>query len=427
MRCADSPTQELNESTSHTAKPISWFCSCISISFTIYSVNRVAKPEQSLNFALFFFAYYGYVGIFSPYASLFFEERGLSAAQIGVLMSLLQVMRIFGPNVWGWVADHRSQRVAVLRVTSLAAVISFCGMFFGQTFAYFFAVMVIVNLFTSAQGPLSEALMLSAMRGDLTHYGRLRLWGSVGFIFSVMAAGQLLDWYSVELMPWLALIMLAMVSVVTLRMREEAPIVHRSDSPSVMSVLRKREVWSFFTSTFLMVAAHASLYVYYSLYLSQIGYSKTVIGLMWSLGVIAEIIFFFYQEPLFKRFGVKNLMFISLAIGVIRFLMIAFGAQSLVLLLIAQVLHAATFGVHHSSSVATLQRWFSGPLQARGQALYISISYGLGGTLGGLLLSACWDTFGAQLVYVIAALMSGCGLVAAVLSYRWQIRDGEIK
>ena len=390
-------------------------------------MNRVAKPEQSLNFALFFFAYYGYVGIFSPYASLFFEERGLSAAQIGVLMSLLQVMRIFGPNVWGWVADHRSQRVAVLRVTSLAAVISFCGMFFGQTFAYFFAVMVIVNLFTSAQGPLSEALMLSAMRGDLTHYGRLRLWGSVGFIFSVMAAGQLLDWYSVELMPWLALIMLAMVSVVTLRMREEAPIVHRSDSPSVMSVLRKREVWSFFTSTFLMVAAHASLYVYYSLYLSQIGYSKTVIGLMWSLGVIAEIIFFFYQEPLFKRFGVKNLMFISLAIGVIRFLMIAFGAQSLVLLLIAQVLHAATFGVHHSSSVATLQRWFSGPLQARGQALFISISYGLGGTLGGLLLSACWDTFGAQLVYVIAALMSGCGLVAAVLSYRWQIHDGEIK
>jgi PPP family 3-phenylpropionic acid transporter len=83
--------------------------------------------------------------------------------------------------------------------------------------------------------------------------------------------------------------------------------------------------------------------------------------------------------------------------------------------------------VHHSSSVATLQRWFSGPLQARGQALFISISYGLGGTLGGLLLSACWDTFGAQLVYVIAALMSGFGLVAAVLSYRWQIRDGEIK
>ena len=120
-------------------------------------------------------------------------------------------------------------------------------------------------------------------------------------------------------------------------------------------------------------------------------------------------------------------MIASLAIGVLRFLMIGFGAQSLVLLLIAQVLHAATFGVHHSASVVTLQRWFSGALQARGQALFISISYGLGGSLGGLLLSACWDTFGAQLVYLIAAAMSLAGLAAALLSYHWQHLDEESK
>ncbi len=169
-----------------------------------------------------------------------------------------------------------------------------------------------------------------------------------------------------------------------------------------------------------MIAAHSSLYVYYSLYLSDMGYSKSVIGLMWSLGVIAEILFFFYQAPLFRRFGVRKLMLFSLGIAVIRFLMIGWGAQSLAILLVAQVLHAATFGVHHSASVATLQRWFAGPLQARGQALYISISYGLGGTVGGLLLSACWDTFGARWVYVLAAIMSLLGLIAAQLSYRWQ-------
>ncbi len=390
-------------------------------------VSSHSRPEQSLNFAMFFFAYYGYVGVFSPYASLFFSERGLTAGQIGVLMSLLQVMRIFGPNLWGWVADHRGQRVGVLRLTSFAAALSFCAMFYGQTFFYFFVVMVIVNLFTSAQGPLSEALMLSAMRGDLTHYGRLRLWGSVGFIVSVMVAGQLLDWYGVELMPWIALLLLAMVSGVTFLTREEAVSAHKSERGSVRALLRRREVLSFFASTFLMVAAHASLYVYYSLYLSQIGYSKTVIGLMWSLGVIAEIVFFYYQAPLFRRYGVKNLMLISLGVAVVRFLMIGWAAESLFFLLIAQVLHAATFGIHHSSTVATLQRWFSGPLQARGQALYISISYGLGGTVGGLLLSACWDTFGARSVYLGAAIFSLLGLVAAALSYRWQITDGETR
>ena len=388
-------------------------------------MSAASRPAQSLSFALFFFAYYGYVGVFSPYASLYFADRGLSATQIGILMSLMQVMRIFGPNVWGWVADQSNRRVLVLRLTSVAAALSFCGMFFGQTFVFFFALMVTVNLFTSAQGPISEALMLSSMRGDLTHYGRVRLWGSVGFIVSVTLSGYLLDWQGIELMPWIALLLLVMVTSVTFSMKEEQVAHPAHQSTSVRQLLARKSVLSFFASTFLMIAAHSSLYVYYSLYLSDIGYSKTVIGLMWSLGVIAEILFFFYQAPLFRRFGVRKLMLLSLAIAVVRFLMIGWGAESLWVLLLAQVLHAATFGVHHSASVATLQRWFAGPLQARGQALYISISYGLGGTLGGLLLSACWDTFGAQLVYLLAAVMSLLAFVAAKLSYQWQ--DDEVR
>ena len=383
-------------------------------------MSAATRPAQSLNFALFFFAYYGDVGVFSPYASLYFADRGLSATQIGILMSLMQVMRIFGPNVWGWVADQSRRRVLVLRLTSVAAALTFCGMFVGQSFMFFFALMVTVNLFTSAQGPISEALMLSSMRGDLTHYGRVRLWGSVGFIVLVTLSGYALDWQGIELMPWIALLMLVMVTSVTFSLHEEPATQHAQPSNSVRELLSRKSVLSFFASTFLMIAAHSSLYVYYSLYLSDMGYSKSVIGLMWSLGVIAEILFFFYQAPLFRRFGVRKLMLFSLAIAVIRFLMIGWGAQSLAILLVAQVLHAATFGVHHSASVATLQRWFAGPLQARGQALYISISYGLGGTVGGLLLSACWDTFGARWVYVLAAIMSFLGLIAAQLSYRWQ-------
>ena len=383
-------------------------------------MSAASRPAQSLNFALFFFAYYGYVGVFSPYASLYFADRGLSVTQIGILMSLMQVMRIFGPNVWGWVADQSRRRVLVLRLTSVAAALTFCGMFVGQSFMFFFALMVTVNLFTSAQGPISEALMLSSMRGDLTHYGRVRLWGSVGFIVLVTLSGYALDWQGIELMPWIALLMLVMVTSVTFSLHEEPATQHAQPSNSVRELLSRKSVLSFFASTFLMIAAHSSLYVYYSLYLSDMGYSKSVIGLMWSLGVIAEILFFFYQAPLFRRFGVRKLMLFSLAIAVIRFLMIGWGAQSLAVLLVAQVLHAATFGVHHSASVATLQRWFAGSLQARGQALYISISYGLGGTVGGLLLSACWDTFGARWVYVLAAIMSFLGLIAAQLSYRWQ-------
>lgn len=382
-------------------------------------------PRQSLYFASFFFAYYGYIGLLSPYASLYFADKGMSAAQIGVLMSLMQVMRIFGPNLWGWVADHYQQRVAVLRLTALAAAAAFCGMFFGQNFAQFFVVMVVINLFTSAQAPLSEALMLSEMHGDLTHYGKLRLWGSVGFILAVTLAGPVLDRFGIALMPWIALVLLIMVLAVSMRMFETPHTGIHRDTPSALSLLCQREVATFFGSTFLMIAAHASLYVFYSLYLARLGYSNTVIGLMWSLGVVVEIVFFFYQAPLFRRFGVRKLMIASLLIGVLRFMLIGFGAESLAILLVAQILHAATFGVHHSASIFTLQRWYSGALQARGQALFTSISYGLGGTLGGLVLSLIWDTFGPHAVYLAAAMFSLAGAGAAMLSYHWQLQRHE--
>ncbi|NEX61621.1 MFS transporter [Noviherbaspirillum sp. 17J57-3] len=390
-------------------------------------VQHPPWPRQSFSFALFFFAYYGYIGIFSPYASLYFANKGMTAAQIGILMSLMQVMRIFGPNLWGWVADRHQQRVTVLRLTAAAATACFCGMFFGATFAWFFAVMIAVNLFTSAQGPLSEALMLSEMRGDLTHYGRLRLWGSVGFIVTATFGGPVLDRLGVNSLPWMTLALLALVLVAALRMEETVhPATHQA-APSVFALLRRREVIAFFCSTFLMIAAHASLYVFYSLYLARIGYSNTLIGFMWSLGVIVEIVFFYYQAPLFRRFGVRRLMLASLLIAVARFLLIGFGAESLLLLLIAQVMHAATFGVHHSASVVTLQRWFAGPLQASGQALYTSISYGLGGTLGGLILGVFWETFGPQTVYLLAAAFSLAGAGAATLSYRWLLNNKEKK
>ncbi|MGZ3241655.1 MAG: MFS transporter, partial [Burkholderiaceae bacterium] len=177
-------------------------------------------PKQSFNFSLFFFAYYGYIGAFTPYASLFFADKGMDAPQIAVLMSLMQIMRIFGPNLWGWVADHTQKRVTVLRVTALSALAMFLGMFVSQTFAQFFILMILINAFTSAQGPISEALMLSEMRGDLTHYGRLRLWGSVGFIVSVTVAGELLDWRGIRFMPWVATTLLAMVLVASIKIKE---------------------------------------------------------------------------------------------------------------------------------------------------------------------------------------------------------------
>jgi PPP family 3-phenylpropionic acid transporter len=372
-------------------------------------------------FALFLFVYYAFMGTLTTYAPLYFAARGVSAAEVGVLMSLVQVMRIVGPTLWGWVADHASRRVLVLRMTALGALAAFSGIAFGRTFAHFFAAMVCLNLFTSAQGPLTEALMLAEMRGDTSRYGRVRLWGSLGFIAAVMAAGAALDRLGVGALPWLAGGVLLLVLVQSLRIREAAP-VHGAHAapPALLAVLRQPAVIAFFVQAALMVGAHTALYSFYSLYLARAGYGKTLIGAMWSLGVLAEVVFFYFQAGVLRRIGVRTAMMASFAVAVLRFAAIGLGSGWLAVLVLAQLLHAATFAAHHCASITAMQRWFGGALQARGQALFMSIAYGIGGTCGGLFMSWCWERFGAGSVYGAAVALSALGAGAAALFWRWE-------
>ena len=122
-----------------------------------------------------------------------------------------------------------------------------------------------------------------------------------------------------------------------------------------------------------MIFAHAALYVFYSLYLDHLGYSKAVIGIFWMLGVLAEVIFFYYQKHFFARFTSRQLLLAAYLVAALRFALIAYWPVFWVLLF-AQLMHAVTFGVHHSASIKMLQIWFHGPLQARGQALDSTVS-----------------------------------------------------
>ena len=381
-----------------------------------------AMPKQTASYGTFLFTYYAYAGSFATFAALFFAERGMTVPQIGVLVSLIQVMRIFGPNVWGWVADHTQQRARVLRLTAIAALLAFGGMFFAHTFVQFFIVMVLINLFTSAQSPLSEALMLSEMRGDLSNYGKVRLWGSIGFIVAVTAGGYVLEWFGVGALLWFCVVLLLTVLGASLRIRDVPHPDTPHDTPRLWQVLRKPEVASFFLSAALMCGAHMALYAFYSLYLERAGYSKPVIGAMWALGVVAEVVFFYFQARVFARFGARRVMMFAFGAALLRFVITGAGPGLLWVLVLAQLLHAATFAAHHSSCVVTMQRWFAGPLQASGQALYMSISYGIGGTFGGLFMTFCWDSIGPGEMYYAAAGMSVAAAAAAWISFRLQAR-----
>jgi len=377
-------------------------------------------------FGSFFFLYFAYVGLVSPYASLFFVDQGFNVIQISVLMSMLQITRIIGPFSWGWLSDYLSNRIGIIRFCACLASITFLAIFYLHSYIAFFVWMFILHTIFSSLMPLGESATVHALFKDNSfdkRYGRLRLWGSLGFIAMVLFAGELFQRKSIALYPIVGAAVLLLLAIVTFRLHEPKVQRHKMVKGELLSVLLNPDVRWFLLSGFFMIFAHAALYVFYSLYLSKLGYNKFQIGLFWALGVSAEVIFFYFQSKVLSRLQPEIVLQASFGVGVLRFILIAFFPLTWVLIL-AQVMHAGTFAAHHSAATKLLQRWFTGPLQARGQALMATVSYGLGGTLGGLCSGWIWDLAQPRDVFVMAAF--ACGLAGmAIQKLRPQTLDQQ--
>jgi len=366
-------------------------------------------------FGSFFFLYFAYVGLVSPYASLFFLDRGFTVIEIAILMSMLQITRIVGPFSWGWLSDYLSNRIGIIRFCACFAAIVFTAIYFLNSYIGFFIWMFVLHTILSSLMPLGESATVHALYKDNSfdkRYGRLRLWGSIGFITMVLIAGELFQRKGIEIYPIIGTFVLIALAAITFLLHEPKLERHKMVKGEFWVVLLNPDVRWFLLSGFFMQFAHAALYVFYSLYLANLGYDKFQIGLFWALGVFAEVMFFYYQSKVLSRLDPEVVLQASFVIGVIRFALMAFLPITSILV-IAQVMHAGTFAAHHSAATKLLQRWFTGPLQARGQALMATVSYGLGGTLGGLFAGWIWESSQPRDVFVVAAF--ACGLAGMAI------------
>jgi PPP family 3-phenylpropionic acid transporter len=369
-----------------------------------------------------FFAYFAFVGMFSPYLSLWFDHRGLSIGEIAVLMALPQVLRIVAPPFWGWMADRGGRRVALLRATALGALAVLLAFPLATRPLEYGAVMLLLFFATAAQMPVGEAIALDLARGDAGRYGRMRLWGSVGFILTVLAGGPLLEVFGLGALPWLMAATMALLVAVTFALPDRpAPRATRTGVP-LGERLREPAVIAFLASAFLMVFAHAALYAFFSLFLERHGYGTAAIGAIWAVGVLAEIGLFMGQRHLFDRFSPMRLLAFSFLVCALRFALIGVSDGALWIVLGAQLMHAVTFGLHHSASMAVLHRWFEPAQQARAQAAFIVVAYGLGGSIGGIVAGGLWERASPSAAFVGAAAAGLAGWFAVVAAVRLERR-----
>jgi PPP family 3-phenylpropionic acid transporter len=374
-------------------------------------------PLSSLSFAhrlplahrlaLFYFAFFVSAGVYVAYFPAYLAARGLGAAQIAWIVALPAFSRVIAPTLWGALADRHGWQRGIVVFSCAVNAGCFALMPHAAGFGAIAWLIAGTSALAAAALPLVEAIALGALADSPGRYGPVRLWGSVGFIVAVAGGGAWLDFHSVQALP-IVMTACAVVSMATaLLLPPGSSHVARKLAP--LSIGRPAQ--ALLGAGFCMTAAHGALYAFFTLHLQREGYSGSAIGFYWTLGVLAEVVVFLYLPALFRRFTLSAILFGSLACAVVRFLAIAWLAGQPVVLLGAQLLHAATFGSFHAASVAAVHRLFPAAAHARGQTLFSSVCYGAGGAVGALVAGWAWETGGPGLAFTLSSILAGVGLL----------------
>ena len=361
----------------------------------------------------FYFFYYAIVGTFLPFWSLYLEDQGFNYQEIGVLSSIAILTRFFAPFIWGWIADKSGKRMLLVRIaTWMEAFIWLLIFIVPNSFQSIALLMLIFSFFQNAILAQFEGVTLFWLgdkRAEL--YGKVRKWGSVGFIVGVFGIGAILEIIPISMLPMLLLSisLLAFLWSFSIREPSAAPTSQKQLEP-LMPILKRPVVYSFFMIELVLLFSHAPFYSFYSNFLHQAGFSTTQIGLLWSVGVIAEIIMFAYATWFLQLWSWRVLVAFCLGVTALRWVMVGLFPSTFIVQFLAQSIHAFSFGLFHIIAMRVIFQNFSAGQQGRGQALY-STMWGLGVALGSILAGHYWDLLSGEMIFIIAGLSTLIGLV----------------
>lgn len=387
---------------------------------TISNFNLLKMPRFNLFQPLtiqtrlggFYFFYYSIVGTFMPYWNLYLQDQGFNYQEIGVLSSIAIVTRFFAPLVWGWIADKSGKRMLLVRVATWMESCIWLAIFIvPNTFQSVALLMLIFSFFQNAILAQFEGVTLFWLGDQKAKlYGKIRKWGSVGFIVGVFTIGAILEIVPISMLPILLLIIasLAFVWSFTIREPDSAPTSQKY-LESLLPVLKRPTVAAFFAIEFILLFSHAPFYSFYSNFLKSLNFSTTEIGFLWAMGVFAEIFMFSIASKIFQRFSWRSLVIVCLLVTSIRWMMVAIFSHYFVVQIFAQCLHAFSFGLFHLIAMRVIFQNFSAGQQGRGQALY-STMWGLGVAFGSVLAGHFWKILSGEVIFMCASAVVLLGL-----------------
>ncbi len=350
-------------------------------------------------FGAFYFFYFVMIGVYIIYLPQMLKSHGFSATQVGAVYAAAPMMRFILPFVFRRYVtlDERIYKAA-LTLLPISAVISALSV---DSFWLYFGTSLLLGSAMGAVLPYVDTVSLQVVAKE--RYGKVRLWGSAGFIIIALWMGQMLGSLRETFVYLVAAAFFTMAAGIYLI---------RFDPHRYIKVDMQQErafslgkYWAFWLSAFLLQISFGGFYNFFTIYESSYGFSQSIISYLWSFGVAIEIAMLFFQGPLLKR----DLLFIiklTTFSAIIRWMLLYLYGDSLAAAFISQSLHALSFALYYTATISYVYQLYTQKKLA--QQFYLGITFGLGGSLGALLAGWIYDRCSSQLFGIEAffAMMS---------------------
>lgn len=369
-------------------------------------------------YSLVYFWYFAALGAYTPYVSRWVDGLGHSGYVVGMMLGLWFGTRIVSPSLWGALVQRSAHPGRWFVFGAGLTLLSFAAFTAVESAVALLVVMAVFGLFYNAILPQFEAMTLGALGARSQDYGRLRLWGSVGFLLTAASYGYLLDHFGDTAFPWLTLPLLLAFALSALLHRQHRVPAALATEPEAGHLWRRPGVRRFLLVALLMQLGFGPFYVFYTLHLQAHGHNGLAVGLLWAVGVLIEIVLFWFAPGLIARFGAARLLSACLAVTALRWVVTAVFAASLPLMLLAQATHALGFAMFHACCMQLMTDHFPGRRQTAGQGLLYGFSSGVGGVLGAGMAALLWEGGGGQWAFLGGAFVVMVALLIHALRGR---------
>ena len=366
---------------------------------------------------MFYATYFFVFGIYMPYWPLWLNDIGLTPVEIGWVLAGAFWIKVVVQPVVAHVADTTGRTKILTAVLMGMSAIGFAVLSDLQSFWPIFLITVITAACYQPVLPIMESVILNFAKIGNLRYGHIRLWGSVTFIIATLGGGWLFDGGRSDRIIWFLVVGMTLVSLCCLLIPNQAQFERTKSRIKTHAKLFLSPLFIFFLiTTGLIHISHSVLYGFGTLYWRSIGHSETIIGLFWSIGVLAEIVLFTVVGRHEKQVGYLFLLLLAAAAAVARWPLLAiFDSQ--IAIIVLQTLHGFTFGAAHLGAMAFLTKHVPKEISATGQSLYYTL---IGGIFSGCMLPLAGKLYSdlSGSAFFIMSCFAGCSLISLLVLSR---------